>query len=102
MTATVTVIVSVPLLWLCCDRAVAGCWRVFLQVPPPGVVPSHDESEVTSPVSLAEWFINFHPMLKDLNVGYITYVMFFFDPRQSIHPPHTHTTPPSYISLTPH
>lgn len=28
--------------------------------PPPGVYVSEDQSEVTSPLSIAEWFVSFH------------------------------------------
>eukprot|EP00729_Bicosta_minor_P011018 gene11017-1149_t len=33
---------------------------------PPGVFPSEDGSEVTSPVSLAEWFVHYYPKLAEL------------------------------------
>jgi hypothetical protein len=33
-------------------------------VTPPGVFPSSDKSEVTSPVSLAEWFMNYYSTIK--------------------------------------
>ena len=34
--------------------------------PPPGVYPSKDGSEVTSPVSLSEWYLNHYHQLKQL------------------------------------
>ena len=49
-----------------CAMAVAVAVAVLLGVVPPGVHPSADGSEVTSPVSLAEWFTNYYPMLADL------------------------------------
>jgi ribosomal protein L16 Arg81 hydroxylase len=37
-------------------------------VPPPGVFPSEDGSEVTSPVSIFEWFTNYYDQLQDWSV----------------------------------
>ncbi|KAI8852231.1 hypothetical protein BC829DRAFT_385472 [Chytridium lagenaria] len=44
-------------------------WILFPpEVVPPGVFPSEDGSEVTSPVSLAEWFLNHYDEMKHLPV----------------------------------
>ncbi|KAJ3214730.1 hypothetical protein HDU67_001321 [Dinochytrium kinnereticum] len=41
-------------------------WILFPpEVVPPGVFPSEDGSEVTSPVSLAEWFLNHYDEMKN-------------------------------------
>jgi hypothetical protein len=37
-------------------------------VPPPGVFPSADGSEVTSPVSIMEWFSNFYEQSQQWSV----------------------------------
>ncbi|KAJ3095383.1 hypothetical protein HDU97_007006, partial [Phlyctochytrium planicorne] len=40
-------------------------WIMFPpEIPPPGVYPNEDGSEVTSPVSLAEWFLNHYDEMK--------------------------------------
>ncbi|KAJ3280330.1 hypothetical protein HDU76_009210, partial [Blyttiomyces sp. JEL0837] len=40
-------------------------WIMFPpEIIPPGVYPSHDGSEVTSPVSLAEWFMNHYDEMR--------------------------------------
>mmetsp|Transcript_33836 Transcript_33836/g.88848 ORF Transcript_33836/g.88848 Transcript_33836/m.88848 type:complete len:486 (+) Transcript_33836:103-1560(+) len=43
-------------------------------VPPPGVHPNEDGSEVTAPVSLAEWFVNFYPELSSHPVKAVEFV----------------------------
>ncbi|KAJ1477758.1 hypothetical protein T484DRAFT_1820114 [Baffinella frigidus] len=41
-------------------------WILFPpHVPPPGVEPSEDGSEVQAPVSIAEWFLNYYPSTRD-------------------------------------
>ena len=37
-------------------------------VPPPGVFPSEDGAEVTSPISITEWFINFYHRMSESSV----------------------------------
>ncbi len=37
-------------------------------VSPPGVFPSDDGAEVTSPVSITEWFINFYHLMDQTGV----------------------------------
>eukprot|EP01116_Phalansterium_solitarium_P024701 TRINITY_DN9122_c0_g1_i1.p1 TRINITY_DN9122_c0_g1~~TRINITY_DN9122_c0_g1_i1.p1 ORF type:complete len:544 (-),score=183.17 TRINITY_DN9122_c0_g1_i1:210-1841(-) len=40
-------------------------WVMFPpDCPPPGIFPSADGSEVTAPVSLVEWFVNFYPQCR--------------------------------------
>jgi hypothetical protein len=46
-------------------------WILFPpHVIPPGVFPSKDGSEVTSTQTLAEWFLNFYPELKESGLKY--------------------------------
>ncbi|KAK9471614.1 uncharacterized protein V1510DRAFT_419782 [Dipodascopsis tothii] len=46
-------------------------WVMFPpDVPPPGVYVSEDESEVTAPVSIAEWLLDFHAAARD-TPGYV-------------------------------
>eukprot|EP00039_Didymoeca_costata_P008160 m.108685 g.108685 ORF g.108685 m.108685 type:complete len:486 (+) comp13974_c0_seq1:164-1621(+) len=50
-------------------------WVMFPpNCPPPGVIPSDDGSEVTHPVSLAEWFVNYYPRLQELDLAPIEFV----------------------------
>ena len=37
------------------------------QPPPPGVFVSEDQSEVTSPLSIAEWMLGFHAQAKAMS-----------------------------------
>jgi hypothetical protein len=49
---------------------ISGCkkWILFPpHVTPPGVFPSADEYDVTTPISVAEWFINFYDHARSLN-----------------------------------
>lgn len=50
------------------NAVVRGCkkWIMFPpQVIPPGVIPSADFANVTVPLSIAEWFINFYDEIAD-------------------------------------
>ncbi|KAJ3319403.1 hypothetical protein HDV06_006356 [Boothiomyces sp. JEL0866] len=50
------------------NAVIKGSKKWILYPPnhiPPGVYPSKDGSEVTSPVSLAEWFLNYYQNIQD-------------------------------------